>query len=58
MYLGKVMEIGDSDTIYGEPKHPYTKALLDAVYQFPIQKRAWKRKNYFKGGVTFSIKPT
>ena len=31
MYLGKVMEIGDSDTIYGEPKHPYTKALLDAA---------------------------
>ena len=38
MYLGKVMEIGDSDTIYGEPKHPYTKALLDAA-QFPIRKK-------------------
>ncbi|SDI49513.1 oligopeptide transport system ATP-binding protein [Pseudobutyrivibrio sp. 49] len=31
MYLGKMVEIGDSDEVYFNPKHPYTKALLESV---------------------------
>jgi peptide/nickel transport system ATP-binding protein len=31
MYLGRVVEIGDVDTIYDDPRHPYTKALLSAM---------------------------
>jgi peptide/nickel transport system ATP-binding protein len=31
MYFGRVMEIADSDEIYREPLHPYTRALLDAA---------------------------
>jgi oligopeptide/dipeptide ABC transporter ATP-binding protein len=31
LYLGRVVEIGPSETIYSDPKHPYTKALLRAI---------------------------
>jgi peptide/nickel transport system ATP-binding protein len=31
MYLGKVCEVGPADTLYAEPLHPYTRALLDSV---------------------------
>jgi oligopeptide/dipeptide ABC transporter ATP-binding protein len=31
MYLGNVVERGDVDTIFNDPKHPYTKALLRSI---------------------------
>jgi peptide/nickel transport system ATP-binding protein len=30
MYLGQVVEIGPAEAIYRQPKHPYTRALLDS----------------------------
>ena len=41
MYLGKIAEVGPSETIYADPKHPYTEALLAAVPQpHPTQRAA------------------
>jgi len=31
MYLGRVVEIGATDEIFANPRHPYTKALLKAI---------------------------
>jgi len=31
MYLGRIVEMGPARTIYADPKHPYTRALLQAI---------------------------
>ncbi len=31
MYLGRIVEEGDTDAIFSRPKHPYTEALLQSV---------------------------
>jgi oligopeptide/dipeptide ABC transporter ATP-binding protein len=41
MYLGKIVELGDKQTIFENPLHPYTQALLAAI-PVPVPER--KRK--------------
>ncbi|MBP7110231.1 MAG: ABC transporter ATP-binding protein [Firmicutes bacterium] len=47
MYLGKLVEIGPTDTIFQDPRHPYTSALLAAVPGFDP---ANKQKRVLLGG--------
>jgi oligopeptide transport system ATP-binding protein len=47
MYLGRLVELADSNQLYKSPKHPYTKALLSAV---PIPDPEYKEKSQLLSG--------
>ena len=54
MYSGKVVESADLSTIFRDPKHPYTKALLESIPSINIQK---ERLHVIPGDVPGLIKP-
>ena len=31
MYLGRLVELADKHTLFSQPRHPYTRMLLDAI---------------------------
>jgi oligopeptide/dipeptide ABC transporter ATP-binding protein len=43
MYLGEIVEVGDSESVFRRPAHPYTQGLLNAV-PLPDPKEAKNRK--------------
>lgn len=53
MYLGKVVELADSSTLYSNPKHPYTEALLSAIPVPDIHQK--KQRIVLKGEVPSPI---
>ena len=55
MYLGKIVELTDRDTLFDKPLHPYTQALIDAV---PVAGRGRRRHGkVLQGDVPNPINP-
>ena len=55
MYLGKVVEIANSETIYRDAKHPYTRALLSAVPMPDTDRK--KERVVLEGDVPSPVNP-
>jgi oligopeptide transport system ATP-binding protein len=49
MYLGKIVELADRKTLYDDPRHPYTRALLSAV-PIPDPELEARRERVILGG--------
>lgn len=47
MYLGKMVELAESESLYNEPLHPYSQALLSAV---PIPDPQFEREKFILKG--------
>ena len=55
MYLGRIVEEGDTDDLFRSPLHPYTQALLAAVPV--VEKAARRHRILLSGGVPSPIDP-
>jgi oligopeptide/dipeptide ABC transporter ATP-binding protein len=53
MYAGQIMEISDRESIFANPKHPYTQALIDSI---PGEKKMYRLKS-IEGAPPFLAKP-
>jgi peptide/nickel transport system ATP-binding protein len=56
MYLGKCVEFATKESLFGSPRHPYTKALLSAILRPSLEARGQEGK-LMSGEVSSPINP-
>ena len=49
MYLGRIVELAETDRLYESPRHPYTEALLSAIPKPDPQDRLGRERITFRG---------
>jgi len=57
MYLGRIVEIGSREQVYGRPRHPYTKALLSAQPTIDFSGERQRQRIILKGEVPSPANP-
>ncbi len=57
MYLGKIMEMADVQSLYNDPKHPYTKALQSAVPVPDPEVEAVRKRVILEGDIPSPANP-
>ena len=57
MYLGKIVEIGDAESVFRSPAHPYTRGLLDAVPVPDPEEARRRRGRQIVGELPSSVHP-
>ena len=57
MYLGKIVELADSDKLFANPQHPYSKALIDAVPHPDPRKERTRERIILKGDLPDPLHP-
>jgi len=57
MYLGKMMELGPKNTLFKQPRHPYTQALLDAVPKADPRSERHKSFSLLSGDIPSPLDP-
>ena len=57
MYLGSMVELGSSQAIFGQPLHPYTKALISAIPEADPDAEKNRKRIPLEGEVPSPINP-
>lgn len=57
MYLGKIVEVADRETLFASPQHPYTRALLSAVPIPDPKKEKLRKHEALKGEIPSPVNP-
>lgn len=55
MYLGDMVEFADKKSLYDQPQHPYTQALLSAIPETDLEKSRKKRKILLEGDIPSNV---
>ena len=55
MYLGKIVQIGPKDSVFANPAHPYTRAIISSVPKIPRDGKQMRHYETLKGEIPSPI---